>query len=319
MWLLALISTAFAAPVGYWHPQDLAAQSQLFARANDAAAATWEQLSRRSDSYARALRDHREALDLLGDRAPAAERERLAALEKEFNRQQAVVGAFAETFIEDFDAEFSAAVGRARAAMGGTIVECQGTVADGPQVPGLRPRTRPNPDCQGEDLNRDLAAKIDADPQLAAALDEMLALEWPSLELEATPVPPVGQGSRHVPVLALMRQGAGPTLRAIDQADDRARMPLEAAIEEGATPDQLAAKVADARKITEQTAARRAELAAPVLAAAEGVLAKAQKKGEPATAWCAQPQILGGCTGDDAGSTLVPHLLAQKKVKKALP
>lgn len=319
MWLLALISTAFAAPTGFWHPADLAAESRRFTEANEAVASTWEQVSRRSDTYARALRDYRAALDLLGSRAPAAERERLASLEKDFNRQQAVVRAFAETFVEDFDAEFSAAAERARKAQGGTIVECRATVADGPQVPGLRPRTRANPDCEGDDLNGALAERVDADPKLKAALDEMMALDWPPLKLEASPVPVVGGGERYVSVLSVMQKGAGPTLRAIEQADDRARLPFEAALEEGATPEQLAAKVAEARKITEQTAARRAKAAAPVLAAADAVLAKAQKKGEPATGWCAQPEVFGGCSGADASGELVGRLLAQKKVKKALP
>src|SRR5690606_12655907 len=159
------------------------------------------------------------ALDRLGERAPAAEYERLEALEKEFRRQQAVVGAFAEAFIEDFDAEFSAAAKRARDALGGTIVECEAVVAEGPRVPGMRPRTRPNPDCRGDDLNDALAQRVDAEARLAAALGEMLALEWPTLQLEARPGPPVGGGERHLPVLDLIRRGAPGALRAIEEAD----------------------------------------------------------------------------------------------------
>lgn len=319
MWLYALLSTALAAPVGYWHPQDLAARSERFAEANDAAASTYEEVARRSDTFARALRDYRVALDLLGDRADPLERERLEALEKEFNRQQAVIRAFADTFVEDFDTEFSAAAERARAALGGTIEECRGTVEDGPRVPGIRPRTKPNPACKGDDLNAELARRVDTDAELKAALDEMLALEWPQLKLDVRFVSPVGGGERHVSVLGLFQEAAPDALRAIEQADDRARLPFEAAIEEGATPDQLAAKVAEARKITEQTAAKRAALAAPVLDAADRHFAKAEKKGEVPTGWCAQPQVLGGCTTHDETDPLVPRLLADKKVKKALP
>lgn len=319
MWLIALVSAAVAAPAGYYHPQDLAARSERFSEVTERSGGAFEDASRRSSELARALRDYREALDLLGDRAPAAERERLEELQKTFNRQRATLQAFAETLLEDVDGEFRAAVERAVASVPGEVTVCEGEVADGPRVPGMRQRTRPNPDCTGDDLNDALAGKVDADPALRRALREIVAVEWPALDLPSEPQAPVGGGARWISVHALLRQGAAGTLKRIVQEDDEARLPFQAAIEQGASAAELAEHVDAARRLTAATASKRARAAAPVLEIADSRLQRLEKRGEPATGWCANPPLLGGCTGDDATGDLVARLLDDKKVGKALP
>lgn len=316
MSLLALVSAAFAAPVqGYWHPADLVAESKRFAEANRAAGGAYEAAARGSVALARALNDYREALDLLGGAAPPLEYERLDILEQSFHRQHAVAQAFADTLIEDFDHVFSAARERAVADLGATVVTCEREIPDGPRVPGMRPRTRKNPECVGADLNAAIAAKMDEDPVLDTALAEILAIPWPTTQLPVEAMRLEGDAGQFIDVHTLFRTGAGVALGRIARDDDDARMPFEAAIEAGADVAALKTQVDAARQITLATAAKRAALAAPVLDAARASLTKSRA---PATGWCAQPAILGGCVGEDVTEAMVPKLLADKKVAKAI-
>jgi hypothetical protein len=312
-----LVATALAAPVGFWHPDDLAPRSELFVSSSERLQQPFEDRSGQAESLANALREYREGLDLLGDRAPAAERDRLEALEKEFQRQHAVLQDFADRLVADYDQAFTTAVERAVKAKG-EVVECQATIRSGPALPGVPSREQKNPDCQGEDLNAALAATVDADAALKAAVEEVLARPWPELGLASEAQAPVGGGERWIAVRDLLLAGARPKLQQIEAADDEARMKIDAAIEGGATVEELKALEPEAERIEQETAAKRAALAAPVLAAAEGRMAK-KWAGEPATGWCANPVALGGCTGEDASRVLVARLLEDKKVAKSFP
>jgi hypothetical protein len=115
-----------------------------------------------------------------------------------------------------------------------------------------------------------------------------------------------------------MVAGAPDAVRAIDRADDEARVRIDASLEDGADAAELKALEADGQAIAAATRTRRAELAAPVLAAADAALAKWGKT-DGATGWCAQPKPLGGCLGDDVTREVVDRLLEDKKVAKALP
>lgn len=313
MWMMWLAS-AGAAPVGFWHPDDLAPLSRSFAESSEALQAPYGEASAKVEALAAALRAYREGLDLLGDRAPAADRERLEALEADYAKQYAALQAFADQVIGDYDAAFTAAVERAAAAKGETV-QCAATIPDGgPRIPGRPAKVTKNPDCVGEDLNAALAAAVDADPVLKGAIDEVLGRSWPAVALRVEARPVVGAGERWVLVRDLLLAGARDALRRLEDQDDLARTKIEAALEEGA-PDVEALK-AEVKGIEANTAAARAALAAPALAAAEKALAK--RKGEPATAWCANPVALGGCAGADATADLLGPLLDDKKVRKAL-
>jgi hypothetical protein len=311
--LFALIATASAGP-GHYHPADVAAQSSLYARAADGAGVTFAKRTEDVERIARALRDYEEGLDLLGSRAAPAERERLASLQKSYHRDVAVISAFANTMMEDFDGVFSAAMERAIAAQG-EASECASLVQSGPAVPGIPPRMEKNTACEGPDLNGTIGSAMDADPLLISAVDEILALEWPALRTDTEAQAPVGSGTAWLDVDAFFRKVAKDALRKIDSADEDARLDFQAAIEEGAATSELEGHVSAAKKITAQTAARRADLAAGLLQAIDD---RAAKKGW-SVAWCANPSVLGGCTGEDAGDDMVANMLADKKVQKALP
>jgi hypothetical protein len=310
--LLALLAplTAAADP-GRASPADIAKASALYAQASEKAGGTYAERERRAEAVAAALTAYREALDLLGARAPAAERARLEELQRAFNREVGVLRAFAETALEDFDEVFSAAMARALPA--GAKV-CEGQIAAGPALPGMPGRTRENPDCTGVDRSAEVARAMDADPRLRSAVTQILALEWPAITLVPEPREPIG-GARWIPVQPLLRGLAGARLKVIDRADEQARVPLAAALEEGFDKADAPALVEQGRAITERTARERAALAAPILAAIEG---RASKLGAPDLGWCANPELLGGCAGTRASPDVERAIREDKKVRKAL-
>lgn len=309
------LAAAHAAPVGYWHPDDLGPLSNRFVDTSEKLRGPFEARSASAEQLAAALREYQEALDLLGSRAPAAERERLEGLQHEFQRQHAVLQQFADELIADYDTVFMSAVERAVVARG-EVVQCAAELRQGPSLPGVPSRTVPNPECTGENLNASLASTVDADPALEAGLADILSRPWPTLALESAQQAPIGGGERWLSVRDLMVAGVRDRLRAIDLHDDEARDRIDAAIESGASTEALKALGPEADRIDAETAAARAALAAPILAAAEKRMAK-KWAAEPATGWCANPVPLGACTGTDASRELVGRLVDDKKVKQA--
>lgn len=309
------VATALAS--GTYNADDIARKSVLFGEAGAVAGETFGARQTRAEAVARALDDYELALDLLGARAPDAERARYLALRKAYNREHAVLDAFAGAMMEDFDKEFTDAMGRALKAHAGAK-DCERELAEtgGMRVPGMKGQTKPNPDCTGPDLTAEIAAAMDADPKLNAAVKEILALTWPDITVLAEPQPAVGGGERTIAVVAVVEGSAA--LAQIERADEEARVGFQAKVEEGASKAELAALVTEAEAVTAATAAKRAAYAAPILAVADKTLAKWAKKGEPATAWCANPALLGGCSVPDAGDDVVERLRADKKVAKAL-
>ncbi|MCO4744111.1 MAG: hypothetical protein KC912_04945 [Proteobacteria bacterium] len=309
--ILLLATTAFGG--GYFHPDDLAGASTSFARASEAAP-IYEEAESTSRDMAASLTLYEENLDLLGDRAPAAERERLATLLKAYNREQAQLQAFAGALMEDFDQVFTGAMERAVAAHPDAVL-CE-TVVRTRALPGMPAKEEANPDCKGENLNAAISAAMDADPVLTGAIDELLGREWPAITQPTDAQAPIGGESSWVSVDRFFEEGAKASLTTIRRDDENDRLPIAAALEEGADP---ASQLELAHQITEKTAARRASFAAPVFAATDKALAKRAKKGKTTASWCANPSTLGGCTGENANREMLEALLGDKKVAKALP
>ena len=315
--MLALLFAATAAAAGFYHPNDVAGASERFASAQGELLAPLEARQQTARELSNALRSYREGLDALGADAPAEQLARLATAETAYLRQFEALQRFADTLVGDFDEAFTAAMERALSAQGGAT-ECVREIAVGPRVPGMAGRTQANPACQGDDLNQALAAAIDADPTLIEVLPTILQRPWPDLAVAESPQPPVGAGDRYVHLQALLTAGAGSALRAIDRDDDDQRMAIEAKLEDGADAAELETLQGVGEQIAQSTAAKRAQLAQPIRQAADKELGK-WAKAEGPTAWCVQPQRLGGCVGTDATAELVPRLLDTKGVGKALP
>lgn len=320
MWLWAGAVAMAADPVGFWHPDDLAAVSKLYTTSSEQLQDPFVERQKELERTAAALREYRVALDLLGDRAPATERARLESLEAVHARNHAALSGFADQLVTDYDTAFTAAVERAAAARG-PVTRCAAHVpvaGGGPRIPGAPARWQANPECKGADLNAALAAAVDADAGARAAIDEILQRPWPLGEVPSPEaMAPVGGGERWLRVVDLLRAGARGALARVDADDDDARDAVEAKMEAAGSEAELSALVPEVKAIEAHTAAARAALAAPVLGVAEARMAK--WKGEPPVGWCANPSVLGGCSGADASNDLVARLVADKKVAAAFP
>ena len=316
--MLTLLLTGTALAGGFYHPIDIAGESTMFVDAAEQSTKPMEALNRTLGGLSAALIAYEEALDLLGDAAPDDERERLTQLRTEYNREFAQLQAFADAVVEDFDAEFTSAMERAMRPHADAQV-CERMVAAGRALPGMPARMEKNPACKGEDLNAAIAAAMDADPALKQAVSEITSATWPTVDLTPTPQAPVGPTEAWIDVRSFIGALAGDRLRQISREDDRDRAEFEMSIAEGASKEELARYVQEAEQLTLRTAQARAEVAAPLLESAEAVLEKWSSKGKPATGWCVNPAVLGGCSGAAADADLVQALIDDKKVQKARP
>lgn len=303
------IAAAFA---GFYHPTDVAEGSVAYAAAAAETSGRATELQRQARSYAVALNDYEEALDLLGARAAADERAALVSLTTAYNRQMAVLQADVDALVGGFDTAFGDALNRALAAHPGAQ-RCEKTVAAGPSLPGMPSRRTDNPDCKGEDLNRTLATAMDRDGALRLALDDLSERELSAFDLPAEPAPV--STARWIGVAPLFQAAAREALRDLRRADEDARLGIEVLVEQGASPEDLAALRPKAAAITAATAAARAEAFAPAFARANKVLAKKA----PDTGWCARPVLLGGCVGEDTTRAGAALLAADAKFGRSLP
>jgi hypothetical protein len=316
MWLFT--SVAFGAAPGHWHPSDLAPLSALYAESSAKLRSVLADRESSGQAFADAILEYEEALDLLGPDAPAAEREHLAELESDFKSLRLEVQLFAETLVGDYDSAFRRAVARAAGPSFYELQECQAHIeVEGTSMPGLPADTIDNPACEGPNLNATLAAKADADPELKADLDEIVARPWPQIAATVAPRPVLGGEPRWVSVRAVVAGVAGESLEGIASSDALARMELSSEVlEAGDDPEALADLRTKADAIDQNTATSRATVGAPILAAARTVLTK--RSDDPPIGWCPYPSRLGGCLGaeaPDVATALVNH----KKVRKAAP
>ena len=96
------------------------------------------------------------------------------------------------------------------------------------------------------------------------------------------------------------------------------RLPFQTAIEEGASLEKLKMLEQQAVQLTQQTAQKRGSLCKPVVEATEWLMTKWAKKGFEPAGWCANPEILGGCEGEDRTKELLKRLVDEPKFIKAV-
>lgn len=303
------ITTALA---GFYHPIDVAAGSRAYDEAAAETSGRASALQRQARSYAIALNDYEEALDLLGPRADPSERATHASLTKAYNRQLAVLQVEIDELVAGFDTAFGDALTRALQAHPGAV-RCEKTVASGPSLPGMPGRRVANPACTGDDVNQALADAMDRDAALRLALTDLFERRLSAFDLPAEPAPLAAES--WIGVAPLFQAASRDALRTLRRSDEEARLEIEAAMEEGATPEQLAALRPKAAAITAATAAARAEAFAPALERADKVLAKKL----PGAGWCARPELLGGCSGEDVTKAGAALLSKDAKFGRLLP
>lgn len=315
---LWLSSAALAVPDAHYHPDHVASASTLFAQVSEASAPVFEDRQGTAAVRAAGLRAWSLGLDLLGDRAPAPEREALAASRKAFFRDQAVISAFASDVMTDVDTAFSEALTRALDAEGGAAWPvCRETASRGLRMQPRLGAAPPPTDCPGDDRSEALAARIDADPLLQRAIASLTTADWPAF----SPLPGPGEatpGTGALDVVDALRRHAKDALAAIEAADDAARLPIDAALEQDLSGDARDALRAQVAKIEATTRARYGSLASPVLAAVDAVAARLAKRGGPTPAWCARPASYGGCDTPTMAANAEEALWTHSSVRKAL-
>jgi hypothetical protein len=251
---------------------------------------------------------------LVARRAPDDYLRYAADLRRESNGQLHRVQAFVDTLVDDFEVTFEDALERALPAVseGYEVVQCE---AQG--IHAMLGRTR----CTGEDLNPALARAMDRDPVLVAAVAEIEALPWPAFAVAGRPqsvLPLTGVGN-YLRVDALASALIGRPIEAARERLDASLEPVQATMEEGETQGEREAALEQARQLRDLYDRELGLVGRDMIAAVEASLGRLQKKGvPPALGLCANPQGLGACTGTDVTDQVLPLLLADKKLLKAL-
>jgi len=318
--LIVLLATLNAwATTSFYHPNDIAAASTEFSRASAATSQIFSDRASQASAIAGALNVYEEALDMLGGRVNSAERARQKELTQTFNREFAVLSAFAGVMAEDFDQELTAAMDRALQTIAPGAVECLGMVpATAAALPGIDVPLKKNDKCIGQAVNTAVAALMDKDSALIAAIDEIAALEWPAITLEPVAQTPARADGGTVDVARFFQQIYARELNIIREHDEMSRLPFQTAIEEGSSVDKLKQLELQAVQLTQKTTQKRATLCRPVFESAEAFMTKWNKKGFEPYGWCANPQLLGGCVGEDRTKEILKRLLEEPKFVKAV-
>jgi hypothetical protein len=319
MFALLLATLNALATTSFYHPNDIAAASTEFSRASATTSATFSERASQANAIAAALNNYEEALDMLGDRTAATERARQKELAHTFNREFAVLSAFASAMAEDFDQVFTEAMDRAMNTVAPQALECLAKVpATAHVLPGIDIPLEKNEKCVGQNINRAIAGLMDKDPALIAAIDEIAALEWPAITVELVEQAATGTGNGSIGIIRFFGQVYGRELNIIREHDEMARLPFQNALEEGASIDELKKLELTAIQLTQKTAQKRAALCSSVIEASELLMSKWGKKDFQPAGWCANPEILGGCTGDDRTKEMLKRLLDEPKFIKSV-
>lgn len=310
MTLLLLSGVAFAADAHY-DPDQVAAGSELFVELAGLMAPWYENLQNQMTRTSLALEGLDAATSLAGAQAEPALGEYALGLRRQAAHQYLQVQRFADVLAEDTEQTFGAALERSLTALGVQAEPCQ--ASSGVSMGPMRGMGSGGTDCPGDDVSRELSAQMDQDPALRAAVGEIKGLDWPGFVVEGTPQPviPLTGSARYVALDAAARALIQDRLDDLERALEDQLAPLESSLTEGADGGTEALA---------QAQAFRADYDAALAAEGERLMAALTKglKKDPDVGVCANPAVLGGCTGTDVSGELLPLLVADKKVLKAL-
>lgn len=306
---MVLLSLALAA-AGYYNPDKVANNSETFKRYADAVQPKAEEMEAGLARASFQIQELDLGVSLLGDRAPTE----LVAYRDELRKQYAHQGLEAQSFNDWFQeassSVFMQALDLAVADLSDwQVKECA------PKVGGIAGMTGPGGmgagnTCEGEDLSAQLGAALDASPDLNAVVDQLLGEAWPSVALTGKSWAPVEltgtQGTIRVAPLA--EALIGERLEVLEAQLERDLGPLDRELESG-----------DAKKALKEADKLRKQYEKDLAVDGDRVfeaVAKAAKDWH--LGLCANPPDLGGCSGEDRTQELLPLLVADKKVQKAL-
>jgi hypothetical protein len=311
-----LLSPALAGQPGYYHPDDIAAASARFAEAAEAMGPAFERAQTTLGSLGRDLEELERNTALLGDDAGEALESWYTGTQRSVTGQYLQIQRHVDLLQDDYANVFTVAVEQAiaRVGAGRELAEC---TKSGGVSSMLRRSTAGSATCKGEDVNAAIAAAIDADTALSAAVREINAVPWPALSVTpaAQPVHPVTGTVRYVSLSPLARRYVDDRADARLEAFEDALSPLEDAISEG---DQAA--IDEAGRLKDVYRAGLAEDGAALQAALRKSLVRAGKQlpGFAEVGLCANPDDLGGCTGEDITVSVAALLRDDRKFQKAM-
>ncbi len=297
---------ALAEPSGHYHPNDIAGASKVFAAAAESVGPRYDEAAQKLQKVGKGL----ELLELgaltMGDRTPAELTDWMNATRRQATGEHMRLQHHVDLMGEDYSTEFGAALERALKAEDPNLVEC-GASGIAAMVGGKN--------CPGKDVNARIAAKIDQDKQLQAAIASIDGIEWPAVTVASrtwAPVPLTGSES-WVQVGALVRTLMPDRLQDHQDNLDRALSKI-LEDESRSKEDRLADAKVEWKKYADALAADGQVL----FTAMQEALEKGAKKGAPTSVGlCANAPTLGGCEGTDVTRDVVDFLRNDKKFQKA--
>ena len=309
--IFLLMALGFAQEPAYYSPDGIAQNSQVFRRYSEGLSPRFERLQNSLGRAGAGLSQLEQAVLLLGERAPESMLLYLEQSRKTANHAFLVAQEHVALVEKDSQAVFENAMARAieKQSEGRSLVECQssqGLMNFGP--------SRGRNACEGRNLNSEIASTMDQDEKLVEAVDEILGVEWPSLEFEPRPMEAVALngGSAHVQVNALAGAFLSEEMAGLAASLERDLVPIQAALESGEEAVQ--------RKALEEAQAIREGYNRSIAALGEQLFAALQKalKKKPVLL-CPNPPAFGGCPGEDVTRETVESLQSNRRFKRALP
>lgn len=310
IWIFA--AAALAQSPAHYAPDSIAQSSQLFRSYAEGLAPKFEALQNSLGRAGRGLEELEQSVLLLGDRAPE---EMLAYLEQSrrtANHAFLVAQEHVSLIEADSQGVFEGAMGRAisEVAEERELVECSqpsGMMAFGP--------SRGQTNCEGDDLNADIAARMDADPALQQAVQSILSVDWPQVDFTPKTLPSVPLSDEDtqgfVQVGALSQVFLSDALAEIEANLERRLAPIQAKLQSG----DEAGKEEAIREAEEHRAAFNAEVAElgnRLFSAMEAGLKK------QTIALCPNPPVFGGCPGEDQTAAIVESLQGSRRFQRAV-
>ncbi len=308
--LFWILSSALASPTPAWYdPNRVASKSDAFASFSEQSSPRFDALQSELSRASSALADLEMGVLSIGDRAPPELISHMNMLRRQAAHGYLVAQAYVDTLQEDSANTFGSALERALLSLAEThsLKECIRPTGMAAMGPG-----RAGPKCEGEDVSAKVAEGLDADPQLAADIKEILSIEWPDLKLTPSeqPVIALSGNQNHLRMSALLQTLAPGRFESLGASLEKSLAPLRAQLE-GPEPEQALVKAKALRAQYEQAVAAVGneilETIAPVL----------EKQGG-SVGVCTNPVSLGGCPGQDLTDSRLSKLAADRKVRKRL-
>lgn len=311
--LLLASNVAMAQDAAYYHPQQIAEQSQVFVTASETSAPKFQESQTIFARFSNGLEELEVGVLVTASRLDDSIKAHAEEMRREIMASYLQTSAHVELLQTDYMTVFTAALERALATDLGTdnIVECGAT-----GIAALTGRSS----CQGTDLNGKLASIIDQDVELKTAIDEINGVPWPTIDVPIEAQAPIaflsGDSSDVVHIQGAILGNTFLQDRIIAHQDrlDRSLEPLEDGLNNGDTAAVTRAK--ELRKEYEVAIGADGEA---LLVLVEEHLARLQKKGGfGAVSLCVNPAELGGCTGNDSSKELISLLQNDRKFAKAM-